>query len=85
MAQHLLQEYNMITPQQIEKTAKDIVNFWNESELPDADKTKILMMTRDYYIDENNHTYQQYLGTLCERTIDRRVPRTGFESDNESV
>lgn len=73
----------MITPQQVEQTAKDIVNFWDESNLPDADKHKILEMIRDYYTDENNHVFQQYLAQLCERTIDRRVPRTGFESENE--
>jgi hypothetical protein len=73
----------MITPQQVEQTAKDIVNFWDESTLPDGDKHKILEMVKDYYTDENNHVFQQYLAQLCERTIDRRVPRTGFESDNE--
>ena len=72
----------LITPQQIEKTAKSIVDFWDNSELPDNDKAKILEMVKDYYTDENNHVFQQYLAQLCERTIDRRVPRTGFESDN---
>ena len=72
----------MITPQEIEKTATDIVNFWDESELPDVDKQKILEMIKDYYEDENNHIFQQYLAQLCQRTIDRRVPRTSFESDD---
>ena len=71
----------MITPQEIESTAKDIVNFWDESSLPPADKAKILQMVRDYYTDENNHVFQQYLASLCERTIDRRVPKTGFETN----
>jgi len=73
----------MITPQQIEEAAKAIVNFWDESSLPDNDKQKILEMTKDYYSDENNHVFQQYLAQLCERTIDRRVPRTSFESDSK--
>ena len=71
----------LITPQQIESAAKDIVSFWEESELPDADKAKILDMVKDYYTDENNHVFQQYLAALCERTIDRRVPRTSFEDE----
>ena len=73
----------MITPQDIEKTALNIVNFWDESELPDADKEKILKFTQDYYTDENAHVFHQYLAQLCQRTIDRRVPRTGFESESE--
>jgi len=72
---------NILTPQQIETAAKDIVNFWDESTLPDADKEKILSMVKDYYNDKNDHIFEQYLATLCERTIDRRVPRTGFERD----
>lgn len=70
---------NILTPQQIEQAAKDIVSFWDESTLPDADKNKILEMVKDYYEDSNNHIFEQYLATLCQRTIDRRVPRTGFE------
>lgn len=73
----------MITPQQIEQTAKDIVNFWDESDLPDNDKQKILEMVKSYYEDENNYVHQQYLAQLCERTLDRRVPRTGFETDDK--
>lgn len=72
----------LVTPKQIEQTAKDIVEFWDKSTLPDADKTKILEMTRDYYQDENNHVFQQYLAALCERTIDRRIPKTSFESND---
>ena len=71
----------LITPQQIEETAKSIVDFWENSELPDNDKAKILEMTKDYYTDENNHIFQQYLAQLCERTINRRVPATSFEDD----
>ena len=72
---------NILTPQQIEQAAKDIVNFWDESTLPDGDKAKILTMVKEYYEDENNHICQQYLAQLCQRTIDKRVPRTGFERD----
>ena len=73
----------MITPQEIESTAKSIVEYWETSELPDNDKQKILEMVKDYYSDENSHVFQQYLAQLCDRTIDRRVPKTGFESGNE--
>ena len=73
----------MITPQEVEKTAKAIVEYWETSTLPDTDKAKILEMVKDYYSDENAHVFQQYLAQLCERTIDRRVPKTGFESNNE--
>lgn len=73
----------MITPQEIESTAKSIVDYWDNSELPDTDKQKILEMVKDYYSDENSHVFQQYLAQLCDRTIDRRVPKTGFESGNE--
>ena len=72
---------NLITPQQIERAATDIVNFWETSPLPDNDKAKILQMTRDFYTDENSHIFQQYLATLCQRTIDRRVPETSFEAN----
>lgn len=72
----------MITPQQIEQTAKSIVDFWDESKLPETDKEKILQMTKEYYEDENAHVFQQYLATLCQRTLDKRVPRTSFESDS---
>lgn len=71
----------LITPKEIEDTAKSIVEFWDNSELPDADKAKILEMVKDYYTDENQHIFQQYLAALCQRTIDRRVPKTSFESD----
>ena len=76
---------NLITPQQIEETAQAIVEYWDNSELPDADKTKILEMIKDFYTDENQHVFQQYLAQLCERTIDRRVPKTSFESDDRRV
>ena len=72
---------NILTPQQIEDAAKDIVNFWENSELPDNDKSKILEMVRDYYEEKNDYVFEQYLAQLCQRTIDKRVPRTGFERD----
>jgi hypothetical protein len=72
---------NILTPQQIEAAAKDIVNFWENSELPDNDKSKILEMVRDYYEEKNDYVFEQYLAQLCQRTIDKRVPRTGFERD----
>lgn len=72
----------IITPQIIEQAAKDIVEFWEASELPDNDKAKILEMVKDYYSDENQHVFQQYLAALCERTIDRRIPKTSFESND---
>jgi len=72
---------NLITPQQIERAATDIVDFWDNSPLPETDKAKILEMTKDFYTDENSHIFQQYLATLCQRTIDRRVPKTSFESN----
>ena len=71
----------IISPQHIEQAAKDIVNFWEESDLPDADKEKILTMLKEYYDDKNEYIFEQYLATLCQRTIDKRVPRTGFERD----
>ena len=73
----------LITPKQLEETAKSIVEFWDTSELPDNDKAKILEMTKDFYSDENQHVFQQYLAELCQRTIDRRVPKTSFESDDK--
>ena len=72
----------LVTPQQIEEAAKSIVEFWENSELPENDKAKILEMTKEYYTDENNHIFQQYLAELCQRTIDRRVPKTSFESND---
>lgn len=70
---------NLITPQQIEKAALDIVQFWEESTLPDNDKNKILEMVKDYYEDKNEFVYEQYLAELTQRTIDRRIPKTGFD------
>ena len=69
----------MLTPQIIEKAATDIVEFWEESELPDTDKAKILTMVRDYYNEKNDYVYEQYLAQLTQRTIDRRVPQTKFD------
>lgn len=72
---------NIITPQHIEQAAKDIVTFWEQSELPENDKSKILEMVKDYYEEKNDYVFEQYLAQLCQRTIDKRVPRTGFERD----
>jgi hypothetical protein len=72
----------LLTPQKIEEAATEIVEFWETSKLPDADKEKILKMTKDYYEDSNQHIFEQYLANLCERTINRRVPETDFERDD---
>ena len=72
----------LLTPQVIEKAATDIVGFWEESELPDTDKAKILEMVQNYYEDRNEHLVDQYLRALCERTINTRVPQTGFEAND---
>jgi predicted kinase len=72
----------IITPQIIEQAAKDIVSFWEASELPDADKAKILEMVKDYYADKDDHVFERYLAELCKRTIDRRVPATSFEQND---
>ena len=69
----------MLTPQVIEKAATDIVEFWENSELPDTDKAKILTMVKEYYDDKNDYVYEQYLAQLTQRTIDRRVPQTKFD------
>ena len=69
----------LITPQVIEKAATDIVEFWEQSELPETDKAKILTMIKDYYNDKNDYVYEQYLAQLTQRTIDRRVPQTKFD------
>ena len=69
----------ILTPQQIENAATDIVEFWENSSLPDADKAKILTMVKEYYEDKNDFVYEQYLAQLTQRTIDRRVPQTKFD------
>ena len=69
----------IITPQKIEQAAKDIVGFWDESELPDTDKQNILEMVGEYYSDKDDHVFERYFAELCTRTIDRRVPKTDFE------
>ena len=71
----------LLTPQQIEKAASDIVSFWETSELPDTDKAKILQMVTEYYESKNEYVFEQYLAALCGRTYDRRVPSTSFESN----
>lgn len=70
----------LITPQQVEKAAIDIVNYWEESEAEPEDKVKVLEMIRDFYNDRNEHIVDQYLATLTTRIIERNVPRTGFEN-----
>lgn len=70
----------LITPQQIEKAAQDIVSFWEQSDLPAADKTKILEMVKDFYDDKNEHLIDQYFAKLTERTLIRNTAETGFEN-----
>ena len=70
---------SLLTPQQIEQAALDIVEFWEKSELPPNDKAKILEMVKEYYADKNDFVYEQYLAELTQRTIDRRVPHTEFD------
>jgi hypothetical protein len=72
----------LLTPQQLEQAAKDVVEFWDTSELPDADKAKILEMVKDYYVDKDDHVFERYFAELCARTIDRRVPKTHFERND---
>ena len=74
----------IITPQQVEKTAIDIVNYWEESEALSEDKVKVLEMVRDFYTDRNEHIIDQYLAQLTTRVIERNVPRTGFEDEKSN-
>lgn len=74
----------LITPQQVEKAAVDIVDYWNTSDALEEDKIKILEMIRDYYAEKNEHVIDQYLAQLSTRIIERNIPRTGFE-DGKSV
>ena len=73
----------LLTPQQIEKAAEDIVDFWNSSELPDKDKTKILEMVKEYYESKNEYLHDQYLGGLTTRVISKHQPETSFEDDRQ--
>ena len=70
----------LITPQQLEQAAFDIVEYWSSSDAADEDKTKILEMVRDFYGDRNEHIIDQYLSQLTSRIIERNVPQTGFEN-----
>lgn len=72
----------LMTPQMIETAANDIVSFWDNSELADVDKQKILEMVKDYYANKDEYMYDQYLAGLTTRTIDSNVPHTGFEKKN---
>lgn len=69
----------IITPQDIERAALGIVNYWEESDAQEDDKIKILEMIRDFYGDRNEHIVDQYLAQLATRVIERNIPRTGFE------
>lgn len=73
----------LITPQQIEKAATDIVDFYENSDLPPGDKKKILEMVNSYYEDKNEHLVDQYLGALTKRTIASKFPETSFESNGK--
>ena len=68
-----------MTPQLIEKTAQDIVGYWDESTANDKDKIKIMEMVRDYYSDRNEHLVDQYLSALAQRVLDKNSPQTSFE------
>lgn len=72
----------LLTPQDVAKAANDIVSFWQESELSDTDKEKILTMVQDYYEAKDEYVHEQYLAALTKRTVEKRVPKTGFESDD---
>ena len=72
---------SLITPQQIESAASDIVEFWATSSLPDKDKAKILEMVKDYYESKNEYLHDQYLGGLTDRVISKHQPETSFEND----
>ena len=73
----------LITPQQIEEAASRIVEYWNESTLPDADKNKILEMVKEYYESKDEYLHDQYLAALTKRTVDQNVPQTGFERSKD--
>lgn len=68
------------TPQQLEETAMSIVTFWENSQMNDNDKKKILEMTRDYYAEKNEFVFDQYLSELCNRQLNKYAPPTGFET-----
>ena len=70
----------LLTPFDIERAASDIVSYWETSDLPDADKEKILEMVKDYYEGKNEYLCDQYLSALTTRTLDSNVPKTGFEN-----
>ena len=74
----------ILTPQQIENAARDIVDFWTQSELPENDKAKILEMVQEYYGSKDEYLHEQYLSALTKRTIESNVPQTGFETRNDS-
>lgn len=74
---------SLLCPSDIEKTARDIVEYWDTSPANDADKIKILTMVRDFYADRNETTVDQWFAGLCQRILDRNDPQTGFEDTDE--
>lgn len=69
----------LIKPTEIEETARDISNYWNESKASDEDKIKILKMVRDYYKDRNLTTIDAWFAQLCDIIIIKNTTETGFE------
>ena len=69
----------LIKPSEIEETARDISNYWNESNASDEDKIKILKMVRDYYKDRNLTTIDAWFAQLCDIIIIKNTTETGFE------
>jgi len=73
----------LLTPQQIESAAANIVEFWHTSELPEKDKAKILEMVKDYYESKDEYLHDQYLRGLTDRVVSKHVPATGFEESGQ--
>lgn len=67
----------LITPGEVEKAAKDIIGYWEKSDLSDTDKRKILQMVFEFYTDRNEHNVDQWLAHLTQREIMKNDPELG--------
>ena len=69
----------LLTPNDIVKAARDIVDFWESSKLSDSDKLRILEMVGQFYSDKDEYVHDRYLAELTQRAINKAKPPTDLE------
>lgn len=73
---------HLIKPSDIEIVARDIINYYDNSEAPHEDKIRVLRMLQEHYEHTNYSVVDQWFAALIKRVIDRHAPETGFEKQS---